>query len=97
MFDLPVKTKLERRSATQFRNFLINDGYHMVQFSVYARICNGRDSVEVHRKRIQKALPSKGSVRMMVITEKQYNAIELLVGEPSVYDAPQQFEQLMIF
>lgn len=43
------------------------------------------------------ALPSKGSVRMLVITEKQYNAIELLVGKPTPYDKPQQFEQLMIF
>ena len=31
------------------------------------------------------------------ITEKQYNAIELLVGKPTPYDKPQQFEQLMIF
>ena len=97
MFDLPVKTKAERRSATQFRNFLVGDGYHMVQYSVYARICNGRDSVETHKKRILLALPSKGSVRMLVITEKQYNAIELLVGKPTPYDKPQQFEQLMIF
>ena len=96
MFDLPVKTKAERRSATQFRNFLTRDGYHMVQYSVYARICNGRDSVETHRRRILSALPSKGSVRMLVITEKQYGAIELLVGKPTPYDKPQQFEQLMI-
>ena len=59
MFDLPVKTKAERRSATQFRNFLVGDGYHMVQYSVYARVCNGRDSVETHKKRILLALPSK--------------------------------------
>ncbi|MFR6694906.1 MAG: CRISPR-associated endonuclease Cas2 [Dysosmobacter sp.] len=69
----------------------------MVQYSVYARVCNGRDSVETHKKRILLALPSKGSVRMLVITEKQYNAIELLVGKPTPYDKPQQFEQLMIF
>lgn len=97
MFDLPVKTKAERRSATRFRNFLLRDGYHMVQFSVYARLCNGRDSVETHRKRIMSALPSKGAVRMMVITEKQYNSIELLIGVPTAYDKPQQNEQLMIF
>lgn len=97
MFDLPVKTKTERRYATRFRNFLINDGYHMVQFSVYSRVCNGRDSVETHRKRILSALPPKGAVRMMVITEKQYGAIELLIGEPTPYDKPQQYEQLMIF
>lgn len=46
MFDLPVKTKAQRRSAAQFRKFLVEDGYHMVQYSVYARVCNGRDSVE---------------------------------------------------
>lgn len=34
---------------------------------------------------------------MLVVTEKQYQAIELLVGQPTVYDRPQQAEQLMIF
>lgn len=34
---------------------------------------------------------------MLVITEKQYHAIELLAGKPTPYDKPQQFEQLMIF
>ena len=97
MFDLPVKTKAQRRCATQFRNFLVGDGYHMVQYSVYARVCNGRDSIETHKHRLRLALPSEGSVRMLVITEKQYGAIELLVGKPTVYDKPQQFEQLMIF
>ena len=96
-FDLPVKTKAERRAAAKFRNFLLTDGYHMVQLSVYARICSGTDSVAAHRARLAAALPSKGSVRMLVITEKQYDNIQILVGEPTVYDEPQQMEQLMIF
>lgn len=96
-FDLPVKEKKERRAATLFRNFLLLDGYHMVQCSVYARVCNGTDSVEVHRKRLLNSLPPAGSVRMMVITEKQYNGIELLVGKPTVYDKEQTYEQLMLF
>ena len=45
-FDLPVGTARERKAATKFRNFLIKDGYHMVQYSVYSRICNGNDAVE---------------------------------------------------
>ena len=69
----------------------------MVQLSVYARICNGRDSVGTHRKRILAALPSDGSVRMPVITERQYNTIELLIGSPNFSDQPQDFEQLMLF
>ena len=62
-FDLPVKTKSERGSATRFRNFLLKDGYIMIQFSVYARICNGQDRVEKHMLRLQHRLPKKGSVR----------------------------------
>ena len=71
-FDLPVKTKEQRRAATRFRNFLLGDGYYMVQFSVYARICCGMDSVESHRQRLHRAVPPHGSVRLLVITEKQY-------------------------
>ena len=44
-FDLPVGTKAERRVATRFRNFLKDDGYMMLQFSVYARVCRGEEAV----------------------------------------------------
>ena len=83
-FDLPVKTKAERGAATKFRNFLLMDGYHMIQLSVYARICNGTDSVAAHKLRLASAVPSKGSVRMLVITEKQYSNIQILLGKPTV-------------
>ena len=69
----------------------------MIQLSVYARICNGTDSVAVHKARLNAALPPRGSVRMLVITEKQYSSIEILLGSGTVYDAPQQMEQLMLF
>lgn len=96
-FDIPVKTKRQRRIATGFRNFLLKDGYHMVQFSVYARVCNGVDAVEKHRIRLKAALPENGSVRLMVVTEKQYEAIEVLVGNLHEDDTPFVCEQLSIF
>ncbi len=97
-FDLPVKTKKERRIATTFRNFLLKDGYHMIQFSVYARVCNGNDDVEKHRKRMRHNLPANGSVRSLVITEKQYESIEILVGKLSKEEEQQCVgEQLTIF
>ena len=43
-FDLPMVTKTEKRAYVQFRRFLLNDGYDMVQFSVYGRILNGNDA-----------------------------------------------------
>lgn len=96
-FDLPVATKQERRVATQFRNFLLKDGYHMVQFSVYSRVCNGRDAVQKHKERIYRNVPDNGSVRLMVITEKQYEAVEILVGKKVQDDAPAAYEQLTIY
>ena len=96
-FDLPVKTKGERREASRFRNYLLNDGYFMVQYSVYARVCNGNDAVEKHKARLRRNLPPNGAVRMLVITERQYEAIEILLGGFSQADEPFQCEQLSIF
>ncbi len=64
-FDLPVQTKKQRREATAFRNFLIKDGYHMLQYSVYARVCNGNDAVAKHRARLTGQLPANGAVRLL--------------------------------
>ena len=95
-FDLPVDTKSNRRSATQFRNFLLKDGYYMVQFSVYARICNGYDSVKTHRNRLTRNLPDNGSVRLLVITEKQYESVNILVGDYKKEDEPIKYEQISL-
>lgn len=96
-FDLPVKTKAQRREATRFRNFLLADGYHMLQYSVYARVCNGMDAVEKHRQRVKQNLPENGATRLMVITEKQYEAIDILLGKLTEADDKFQCEQLSIF
>lgn len=96
-FDLPVKTKNQRRVATRFRNFLLKDGYFMVQFSVYCRVCNGYDDVEKHKARIRNNRPDNGSVRMLVVTEKQYEKMELIIGELVKEEEHAVFEQLSIF
>lgn len=96
-FDLPVKTKAQRSVASRFRSFLLNDGYHMVQYSLYARVCNGMDSVDKHIKRLKINVPKNGSVRVLTVTEKQYESIKILVGELSAGEKKVDFEQLSIF
>ena len=59
-FDLPVGTKTERRNATRFRNFLKDDGFMMLQFSVYARVNRGEEAVDKHLARVAKRLPPQG-------------------------------------
>ena len=95
-FDLPVTTSIQRRQATQFRNFLLKDGYFMVQFSVYARICSGYDDVQKHKIRLDSHIPPSGSVRLLTITQKQYESMDILVGKTMFEDTPQAEEPLMI-
>lgn len=96
-FDLPVGTKGQRRAATRFRNFLLNDGYYMVQFSVYARVCNSYATVEKHRQRLRGAIPADGSVRLLTITEKQFQQMEILLGEPKQLDQSMEDISVEIF
>ncbi len=79
-FDLPVGSKEQRRRATRFRNFLKDDGYMMLQFSVYARVCRGQDAVEKHLKRVRSSLPKEGSIRSLQVTDKQFGRMELMLG-----------------
>lgn len=96
-FDLPVKTKTQKRNYTRFRKFLLRDGYVMVQYSVYARIINGNDTAEKHIKRINHNLPPEGSIRMLQVTEKQYTQIKILVGKPTFQEKKVTSHQLSIF
>lgn len=79
-FDLPTLTKQDRKNASCFRRFLLNDGYFMLQLSVYSRVCKGLAEVNTHTQRLKLALPEKGSIRLLTVTEKQYASMEILIG-----------------
>ena len=92
LFDLPVGTKAERRMASRFRHFLKDDGYMMLQYSVYARVARGEDAASKHVQRLTKQLPGRGSVRVLQVTEQQYARMRVLLGETKKSEqvAPQQ-------
>lgn len=84
MFDLPVGTEKERKMATKFRNFLLNDGYIMMQFSVYSRICKNNDDLQKHINRLKINAPKKGNIRLIQVTEKQYDNMIMFSGEKQI-------------
>ena len=96
-FDLPVALKSDRRIYQKFRNFLLKDGYDMIQFSVYCRICNGEDAVDKHMKRLSENLPEKGNIRFLQITDKQYASMKFLVGKPRKNEKKIDSSQLLLF
>ncbi len=80
LFDLPVGTKKERKAATGFRNFLLDQGFEMSQFSVYMRFCAGKEQAETYTKRVEKAVPATGKVHIVYFTDKQYENIVCFDG-----------------
>ncbi|WP_226895056.1 CRISPR-associated endonuclease Cas2 [Oceanobacillus oncorhynchi] len=69
-FDLPVKTKKQRRDYTRFRNYLLDEAFDMMQFSVYCRLCNGHESMERQFEKVRRNLPPKGSIRAAACDRK---------------------------
>lgn len=81
MFDLPVDTKAARRAYAQFRKALLKDGFSKMQFSVYARHCASEENTDVHVGRVQAALPGDGEVRLLTITDKQFERMRVFWGK----------------
>jgi CRISPR-associated endonuclease Cas2 len=95
-FDLPVGSKKQRKAATDFRNYLIDDGYQMMQFSVYARACVTFARQETHIDRLKKHLPPEGSVRGIFVTRAQWERSYVIQGSPAseveAEDLPEQIQ-----
>lgn len=83
-FDLPTKTKKERHDAAVFRKRLLNDGFTMMQYSVYTRHCASSENADVHTRRVRRLVPSKGKVGILRITDKQYGNIVNFWGKAPI-------------
>jgi len=96
-YDLPVLKRAEKKAYARFHKFLLRNGYDMLQYSIYSRICNGQDAVNKHVTRLMANLPAAGSVRCMQVTEKQFTEIMILVGEKTAKEDPKFAGQLTFF
>ena len=85
-FDLPMTTKKERKIYANFRKYLIKNGYMMMQFSVYCKIFPNREAAVNHIAILRRNVPVEGQIRIMVVTEKQYAKIEIIVGGKSLQE-----------
>lgn len=81
MFDLPTETQTNRQYYAKFRKTLLQDGFIMMQYSVYMRYCGSDENAEVHTSRLKKNLPPDGEVRTLKITDKQFGRMEVFHGK----------------
>lgn len=94
-FDLPVATKADRHAYSVFRKYLIKQGYLMMQYSVYCKIFNNQDAIDNHLKILKKHLPKDGSIRALIVTEKQYSKIAILLGVRSIQEESMSLETVI--
>lgn len=81
MFDLPVETSADRRAYRRFRRLLINQGFLMMQYSIYVRVCPSRKSASFLEHKISEETPEQGVVQSLIVTEAQYQAMHFLAGK----------------
>lgn len=81
MFDLPVLMDTERKAATRFRKELLDDGYLMIQFSIYARPCVTYEQMDKHIARVKEFVPEAGNVRIMFMTDEQWRKSVTVIGK----------------
>ena len=79
-FDLPVKTKKDRREYSNFRKYLVKSGFMMMQESVYSKLALNTTVANGIVASVKEHKPKDGLVQMLVITEKQYSKMEMVVG-----------------
>jgi len=96
MFDLPTDTPKARKAYVRFRKDLLDDGFTMMQYSVYSRHCASIENAEVHVKRMGAVVPSQGEVRFLTITDNQFGRIKAYVGKKR-QPTPRSPSQLQLF
>ena len=96
MFDLPVSTTEKRRNYSRFRKMLLAEGFVMLQYSVYAKFCASRENSEKYYRYIEAGLPPNGEVRVIMITDKQFEQMAVFFGQ-CAKNPEQPPEQLLLF
>ena len=81
MFDMPVETSEERKAYRKFRQFLIDEGFIMHQFSIYSKLLLNNSANNAMIERLKSHNPKKGSITLLTVTEKQFSRMIYLCGE----------------
>ena len=81
IYDLPMTTVRDGQEYRQFHKFLQKNGFIMQQFSFYSKLVLNQTQANATKLALRKALPAKGVVQCLTITEKQYAGIEYMTGK----------------
>lgn len=96
MFDLPVKTREQRRRASQYRLMLLEIGFSMVQLSIYSKYLINATGLRSILPQIKNEIPNNGAVRVMRLTDEQWASTYRYYGPIDTSNEPIP-DQLALF
>jgi len=86
MFDLPTKSKKDKKRYRWLSQYLEKESYTRLQYSVYAKVFSSANSALHGKRRFKDFLElniKKGNVRFLMFTDFQFSKMEIVIGEPS--------------
>lgn len=94
----PSITDKNRHDYRKFRQFLVQEGFIMMQESVYTKLVLNGTMVNLMKNKIRKNKPQEGLVEMLVITEKQFSGIEYVSDgeQKNIVDGEDRLDYYMI-
>ncbi|MEG1220694.1 MAG: CRISPR-associated endonuclease Cas2 [Anaerovoracaceae bacterium] len=81
LFDLPSESPEDKKEYRKFRKFLLNEGFLMLQYSIYTKLALNDTQAQTILRRIEKNRPKNGSVIVLKVTEKQFASMNYIVGK----------------
>ncbi len=97
VFDLPVSSPSQQKRAAGFRKFLLDQGYLMIQYSVYARACVSYNRMQTQMRRLKMNIPAEGHVRALYVTQAQWERMYVVHGPPPKEEPPEAFPEQLLF
>ena len=97
VFDLPVMSQVQRKRATDFRKFLLDQGYLMIQYSVYARACVSHNRMETQMRRLKMNIPPEGHIRAIYVTQAQWERMFIMHGKACDDPPLEKFPEQLLF
>jgi CRISPR-associated protein Cas2 len=95
MFDLPVVTKQHKTAYRHFVDFLEDDGFVRLQYSVFVRPTATLESTDSHAHRVMQAVPVEGEVRILRFTDRQWARMD--VFRSAKKEDPECYPEQLVF
>ncbi|WP_057235412.1 CRISPR-associated endonuclease Cas2 [Mycoplasmopsis arginini] len=97
MYDIYYNNDEDIKMYNKFVDYLYKLGYIKIQYSIYAKILATHTEYDSEKRKILRLIPKNSNVRILLLTEKQYQNMEILNGEKAkneIYNLEEEYIRL---